>query len=220
MRRDLESGQFRCSAAIQRSAGMAALVLKLAASLPACARPADSSAAAPLHQSTQGRASTKEYATSASTSQSESLLLQGYNYTDHYIDSFSVNGQGGGNIFESSPTSGGGGSVCCVAWRPGSKLPMKINVRWVADYCMYTETNQYGRSHDWRRSLWKQQDTLITEAVTEKPRALEIHFYKDGRIEAAVTQGDSPPRVKLQRDDNRNRSGVKQIFARCSDDKK
>ena len=165
-------------------------------------------------------AASSDAAPSAPSTLSESLLLQGYNYTDHYIDSFSVNGQGGGNLFESTPTSGGGGSVCCVAWRPDSKLPVKIKVRWVAGYCMYTETNQYGRSHDWRRSLWKEQDALITEAIGNKPRALEVHFYPDGRIEAAVTPGDSPPRLKLPRDDNRNRPSVSQAFPRCPDDDK
>jgi hypothetical protein len=41
-----------------------------------------------------------------------SLEINGFNYTDLYIDSFEVNGQGGGNLFVSSPTSGGGGGVC------------------------------------------------------------------------------------------------------------
>ena len=154
---------------------------------------------------------------------SQSLLLQGYNYTDHYIDSFTVNGQGGGNIFESSPTSGGGGSVCCVSWHPGSKLPVKIRVRWVQSYCLYQEKSPYTfgeRFHEMRRSIWKEQDAWIDEAVIDNPRALEVHFYRDGRIQAAVTHGDSPPRLILQRDGNGNRPGVSQEFPRCPDDQK
>ena len=85
---------------------------------------------------------------------------------------------------------------------------------------MYSETNQYGRTRDRRRSIWTEQDAFITEAVTSKPRALEVHFYRDGRIEAAVTEGDSPPRLRLPREENRNRPGVSQEFPRCNDDPK
>ena len=100
---------------------------------------------------------------------------------------------------------------------------MKIKVRWVAGYCLYREKNPYAFGepfHEKRRSLWKEQDVLVTEAVAGNPRALEVHFYPDGRIEAAVTAADSPPRLKLPRDDNRNRPGVSQAFPRCADDDK
>lgn len=152
-------------------------------------------------------------------SPSESLLLQGYNYTDHYIDSFTVNGQGGGNIYESSPTSGGGGSVCCVSWQPGSKLPVKIRVRWTASYCTKFIQTKFG-DYDQRQDIFKEQEAWISQAVDKEPRALEVHFYPDGHIEAAVTSGDSPPRLKLPRDGNRNRLGVSQEIPRCPDDKK
>ncbi|AKI99144.1 Hypothetical protein AA314_00771 [Archangium gephyra] len=39
-----------------------------------------------------------------------SLEINGFNYTDLYIDNFSVNGNSGGNLYVSSPTSGGGGA--------------------------------------------------------------------------------------------------------------
>jgi Protein of unknown function (DUF3304) len=190
-----------------RSNSRKAIVWTLASAqaLCACAAPAESVSTAP----------------SATPSSTVSLLLQGYNYTDHYIDSFSVNGQGGGNLFESGPTSGGGKSACCVVWQPGSALPVKIKVRWVAGYCMYREKNPYSFGdpyHEKRRSLWKEQEALITEAAPQNPRALEVHIYKDGRIEAAVTQGDSPPRLKLPREANYNRPGVSQEFPRCPDD--
>ena len=189
--------------------------LSVAAVMPACAKTPN----APMSEPTAQQDATKS-SPAHNASASESLLLQGYNYTDHYIASFSVNGQGGGNIFESSPTSGGSGSVCCVTWRLTSKLPARIKVRWVSGYCMYSETNQYGRTRDRRRSIWTEQDAFITEAVTSKPRALEVHFYRDGRIEAAVTEGDSPPRLRLPREENRIRPGVSQEFPRCNDDPK
>ncbi len=195
-------------------------VIVACACLPmfACAQPRVS--LSPSQQATAVKADT---APSAAAEASVSLLLQGYNYTDHYIDSFSVNGQGGGNLFESGPDSGGGGSVCCVRWWTGSVMPVKIKVRWVAGYCMYTEKNPYpfGQpSNEQRRSLWKEQEVLITEAVPTSPGTLEVHFHRDGRIEAAVTRGNSPPRVKLDRDADYNRPGVSQDFPRCTDDQR
>jgi Protein of unknown function (DUF3304) len=174
-------------------------------------------------QQASGGSALSSATASAPTAESVSLLLQGYNYTDHYIDSFSVNGQGGGNIFESGPSSGGGKSACCVSWWTGSRLPIKIKVKWVAGYCVYREQNPYSfgeRFIEKRRSLWKEQEAFISEAVVVKPRALEIHFYRDGHIEAAVTAGDSPPRVALQRDADYNRPGVSQEFPRCADEPK
>lgn len=42
-----------------------------------------------------------------SSLEAQGLLIQGYNYTDTFIDSFSVNGAGGGNIFCEQPDHGG-----------------------------------------------------------------------------------------------------------------
>ena len=39
---------------------------------------------------------------SSYASESVSLTLHGYNYTNRYIDSYSINGQGGGNLFLST----------------------------------------------------------------------------------------------------------------------
>ena len=192
--------------------------LSVAAVMPACAKTPN----APMSEPTAQQDATKS-PPALNASASESLLLQGYNYTDHYIASFSVNGQGGGNVFESGPESGGGKSVCCVTWRPISKLPARIKVRWVSGYCIERTKNPYPFGDPYserRRSVWTEQDAFITEAVSSKPRALEVHFYRDGRIEAAVTEGDSPPRLRLPRDENRNRPGVSQDFSRCNDDAK
>jgi hypothetical protein len=65
--------------------------------------------------------------------QSISLEINGFNYTDLYIDSFEVNGQGGGNLFVSSPTSGGGGGVCCVSFTPGTRLPVQLTIKWTSE---------------------------------------------------------------------------------------
>lgn len=105
-----------------------------------------------------------------------SLAIVGYNYNDRYMDSFFVNGQGGGNMGVSWPGSSGQGSICCVNWRDGSKLPKKINVQWVAAYCMQRRTNSDGETKDWREPVWKSADVDLNGPVPANPQNLEIHF--------------------------------------------
>lgn len=153
-----------------------------------------------------------------SSGESVALLIQGYNYTDDYIDSFTVNGQGGGNLFVSSPTSGGSGSVCCVSYVPGVKLPMKVKVRWVGGYCSYEETSPYGRTNKELKGLWREADALVDDRSGGHPYALEIHIYRDGHVEGSVTRGESPPRVVLPRDEHFDRPGIRHVYPNCSDD--
>ena len=148
----------------------------------------------------------------------QSLLIQGYNYTDDYIDSFTVNGQGGGNIFVSGPSSGGGKSVCCLSYRPGTSLPIKLKVRWVGGYCMEFETSMYGRKNAYRKGLWREAEAQAVDLSNGKPKALEVHIYPDGRVEAAITGGDSAPRMIFSRTDRYERPGVTHNYLNCTDD--
>ena len=107
------------------------------------------------------------------------LELNGFNYTDLYIDSFEVNGQGGGNLFVSSPESGGGGGVCCVSWLPDGALPMRLKITWTRD-----------------RKRWCEKEVPLTGPVPAQPRHLGVHFFPNGRIEAELTEG--PPELKLR----------------------
>ncbi|MDO9238159.1 MAG: DUF3304 domain-containing protein [Aquabacterium sp.] len=150
-----------------------------------------------------------------------SLLIQGYNYTDDYIDSFTVNGQGGGNIFVSGPSSGGGGSVCCVSYRPGTPLPINLKVRWVGGCCIQRIMSPYpyGKPYyDNRRSLWREADALAVDLSNGKPKALEVHIFPDGHVEAAITEGDSGPRLILLRTAKYERPGVTHNYPKCTDD--
>ncbi|MFY0574604.1 DUF3304 domain-containing protein [Cystobacter fuscus] len=61
------------------------------------------------------------------------LTIHGANYTDLYIEDFSVDSVGGGNIFVSSPDSGGGKSACCLRWFPGVRLPFPVEIEWTRD---------------------------------------------------------------------------------------
>ena len=149
------------------------------------------------------------------------LLIQGYNYTDDYINSFTVDGQGGGNLYVSGPTSGGGGSVCCASFSPDTPLPIKLKVRWVGAYCMWQEPNPYPfgqRFYSKRLSLWKEAEALAVDLSQGKPRALEVHIFPDGHVEAAITQGYSRPRLVLPDDHRGLRPGVHHTYPDCTDD--
>ncbi|MFY0526731.1 DUF3304 domain-containing protein [Archangium gephyra] len=134
-----------------------------------------------------------------------SLEINGFNYTDLYIDSFEVNGQGGGNLFVSSPTSGGGGGVCCVSFTPGTRLPVQLKLKWTRD-----------------RKRWCEKEALLTGPVPANPRHLGVHFFLDGHIEAELTEQDPEPRLRLERVDRgkRKESGntvTDEQTARCKD---
>ncbi|WP_375769807.1 DUF3304 domain-containing protein [Archangium gephyra] len=134
-----------------------------------------------------------------------SLEIDGFNYTDLYIDSFEVNGQGGGNLFVSSPTSGGGGGVCCMSFSPGTNLPVQLRIKWTRE-----------------RKRWCEKEALLTGPVPANPRYLGVHFFPDGHIEAEITENDPEPRLRLERVDRgkRKQSGnavADEQTARCKD---
>lgn len=148
-----------------------------------------------------------------------SLTIYGYNYTDDYIDQFQVNGQGGGNLYLSTASSGGGGSMCCVGLWTGTALPKKVKVRWTGSYCRYTETNSVGEVSEWRRGVWKEADAWITGPLPSNPNYFEVHIYEGDRVEVAITERSSPPRLKLTVDSRGGRPGVHHTYPRCSDAK-
>ena len=183
------------------------LVMSLAAVLVGCA---------------QARAPAPEVVTSSKVTRldvdAKSLLIQGYNYTDDYINSFTVDGQGGGNLYVSGPTSGGGKSVCCASFSQGMPLPIKLKVRWTGAYCMEYETNMFGRTSAYRKGLWRESEALAVDLSQGKPRALEVHIFPDGHVEAAITQGYSRPRLVLPDDHRGLRPGVHHTYPDCTDD--
>mgnify|MGYP003577203254 CR=1 FL=1 len=140
--------------------------------------------------------------------QSYALTIAGYNYTDRYIDSFDVNGQGGGNLFVSSPDSGGGGGVCCVSWWTGTKLPKKVRVNWVGSYCKQTLYNKEGDSQTLTQPVWRTAEAQISGPIPREPHYFEVHIYGDGKVEVAITERMSEPRLVLPIDAAGNRPGV------------
>lgn len=112
------------------------------------------------------------------------LAINGFNYTDVAIDLFSVAHQGGGNIFVSTPTSGGGGSTCCVTWRPGTKLPQPILVEWM----------RYAN----KKQRWCQKTVMLTGPVPAKPTAIGVHFMPDGDIQIELSEDYPEVKLKLE----------------------
>ncbi len=139
---------------------------------------------------------------------SYSLGIAGYNYTDRYIDHFEVNGQGGGNVSISTPTAGGGKGVCCVSWTEGSKLPKPIKVKWAASYCTQVLTGGYnGETQTVRQPILHIAEVEFNGPVPKNPKNFEVHFYKDGSIQTAITDESSWPRLKLPAGDGYARPG-------------
>jgi hypothetical protein len=142
--------------------------------------------------------------------------IVGFNYTDRSIDSFTVDGTGGGNVFLSSQTSGGGKSVCCVMVSSAMSAVYRIRVRWQVDGCTYlTRSTISGEVFKNIFPYYKQADVPLTFPINTKPQHLEVHFYPDGTVDAQLTESLSLPRVLLdgRRSDMSN-------FPRCRNDEK
>jgi hypothetical protein len=132
------------------------------------------------------------------------VTVYGYNYTDLYIDGFSVDGQGGSNLAVSTPTAGGSKHVCCVMVRPNQKFVNPVTIRWTRD-----------------RKQWCELDVKLNEPAPANPEYFEVHFYQDGHVEAAVTEKASEPRVKQARFNYAERHESGNVnndakFARCA----
>lgn len=143
------------------------------------------------------------------------LTLKGYNYTSRYIDGFSVNGQGGGNLYVSGPTSGGGGRVCCVSYVYGAAAP-EVTVRWQSGACMYRDSDGSAEGNgSMVHGFYREMKVKVSKAIPPTPSLFEVHFYPDGHVEAAITERASSPRLVYSKD-RADRSD----FPRCPGDKK
>ena len=135
----------------------------------------------PAAKTEQAAASTPASA-SDQTPKAYNLTIYDYNYTNTGIGSFEVNGQGGGNLEVSVPDAGGGKSVCCVTVFTPSTNSKTVRVKWTRDL-----------------DTWCEQEVVLAPFAISKPKYFEVHFYPEGRIELAVTEESSDPRLKLDR---------------------
>ncbi len=124
------------------------------------------------------------------------LSLNGFNYTNHTIPDYWVNDEWGGGLRVSTPTSGGGGGTCCVRWRIGQQLPVKVHIKWASSVCTYYKTvdgEQFLRA----KAFYSERDVWLKGPVPKDPKYFETHFYPDGHIEVAISDDFSPPRLVL-----------------------
>jgi Protein of unknown function (DUF3304) len=147
----------------------------------------------------------QEFEKDGRTPQTYSVVAYGYNYTDLYIDSFEVNGAGGGNLAVSTPTTPGGGHTCCALLVSGLPEGTEFVIKWTRN-----------------RKRWCEQTVALTRPVPKSPRYLEVHFYPDGKVEIEGTQQASPPRLKLDRHSRGERHEAGNVsndekFSRCKD---
>lgn len=125
----------------------------------------------------------------------ESVMLgiEGYNYTDRYIDQFSVNGAGGSNIFLSDHDSGGGKTACCIGYNPRRALPITMEVEWMFGY-------QRGPDGKINVPDEHHKTTAVLDGpVPENPYNLEVHFMPDGTVRLMITAEHSAPLVNVDR---------------------
>lgn len=129
-----------------------------------------------------------------------SLTITGYNYTNRHINDFYVSGNGGLNVFVSSRTSGGGGSVCCVKYIIGATL-WKPEVRWQVGGCTFnSRKDRYGKNFFDIHYFYKEVKASLDVKIPSNPKYLEVHFYPDGHVETAITELPSAPRLALDED--------------------
>ncbi len=140
--------------------------------------------------------------------------LIGYNYTNSHISNYSVDGSGGGDIRLSSPTSGGGGIVCCISLP--TRNPIIVRVRWQIGGCSYLMKSPItGRTRTLIHDFYREKYVEVLRPKGMRPRHLESHFYPDGSVMVLLTNNMSLPRLSLS-----ETRPDKSQFQRCKDDKK
>ena len=106
------------------------------------------------------------------------LSLIAYNYTGRYIDSYAVDGQGGGSVQET-----GSGVVCCLSFRPDSKLPFTVKVEWLLADKRDFVNNKWIAMPDEKRSAI----ATVTGPIPERPSSFETHFLPNGEVFVQIT---------------------------------
>lgn len=119
------------------------------------------------------------------------LGITGYNYTSRYIDRFSVNGQGGGNVLLSDDADGGGKTTCCIVWRPGTALPVTMVVEWTYGYEKDFDTGQLLREAETHRA-----EVELKGPVSGHPTFFVVHFYPNNTVQLEVAEDYPKPRLK------------------------
>jgi hypothetical protein len=115
------------------------------------------------------------------------LALVGYNYTGRVVE-YSVNGASG--MGTSSVTTG---SVCCLSFRPDTKLPLTVKVKWTLGSIRDFENNR------WIPAQPEAHEAMVelTGPIPKDPQTFETHFLPDGSVRAYITDPLSDPYYTL-----------------------
>jgi len=123
--------------------------------------------------------------------------ILGYNYTDEHISAFSIDGQGGGDVRVSTPTSGGSGIVCCVLFSKKPKWPIQVLVRWQSGGCRaHSRNDKYGHN----QYYYKEKMVDVEKGKSAHPSDIAVHFYKDGSVRVRLAGEIESPLLKLPKD--------------------
>jgi len=124
----------------------------------------------------------------ACQAEQKSLGITGYNYTNRYIDGFSVNGQGGTNL---SANSNGSGEACCILIRSDQSLPVKVHVKWT-----YGERWNHIKGIRLQEAESHEVDVELIGPITKDPTIFVVHFYPDNTVQVEVAADYPRPRRK------------------------
>jgi len=128
-----------------------------------------------------------------------SLTLEGFNYTNRYIDDFTVDGHSGGNLRVSGPGGGGGGSACCVSYVP-TVTPKSVTIRWQVGGCIFLSKSSDGTvTFENTYPYFRQTNVVLDEKGGKEPKYISVHFYPDGTVQAAVSETLPSPRLLLEK---------------------
>lgn len=149
--------------------------------------------------------------------ESDELLLGlvGYNYTNRTIEEYSVDGISGGDISKSSPTSGGGGTTCCVRLPKELQGTVQVTVRWQVDGCRYLMRDSDGKTEEVRHFFYRKEEVNVIIPSGKAVAYLETHFYPNGRPQVRVTEHMSLPALALDK-----KRPDRSHFPRCKNDQK
>jgi hypothetical protein len=116
------------------------------------------------------------------------LGITGYNYTSRYIDTFSVNGQGGTNL---SANSNGAGEACCIGFRPGQALPLPVHVEWT-----YGAKWNFDKGVKLKDAETHSADVQLKGPTPKDPKIFVVHFYPDNTVQVEVADDYPTPRLQ------------------------
>lgn len=129
------------------------------------------------------------------------LDLIGYNYTNHHIEDYNIDGQNGGIVRVSSPTSGGSGSVCCISLYSDESGVLFVRVRWQTDGCSYFEVDPMnGNREELHHYTYREKYVKVARSIGVRANHLETHFFPDGSVQVHITEDMSLPRFRLSED--------------------